>query len=103
MMVSGMDLFSWSHKALSSSCSLGLIRKLIDLVRVSGSPRLLGRPALPVSGALVDTGLTRAITSSTGFGVNVERASASEEGSLCSVGAIFRANGSGGDGLLDMV
>ena len=97
-MVSGIDLLSVSHRALSSACSLGFIRKLTVLERVSGSPLRRGRTPLPVSGAFNVTGAIGAAISSMGLGAKDESASVSEGLGVAAAAVVLRANGSGGVG-----
>lgn len=98
MIVSGIERLSSSHKALSAFCSLGFIRKLMALVLVSMSPRLLGRPPLPVSGAMPATGTAAGSESSMGLGAKAESVSVNDGFRSVGVLAALRANGSGGVG-----
>lgn len=98
MIVSGIDRLNWSQSAFSSACSRGLIRKLIVFVRVSTSPRLRGRPPLPVSGAMFAIGRAAGYGSSIGLGAKEESVS-DNDGADPAIGRAFlRANGSGGVG-----
>lgn len=96
--MSGIDRLNWSHSAFSSACSRGFMRKLIVFVRVSTSPRLLGRPPLPVSGAMFSTGMAAGYGSLIGLAVKDDNASASDGVDAADWTATFGANGSGGVG-----